>query len=80
MKVMLPPESLADISPIGGVGTCKSCVRDECLQPKHAREHPEQGCREGWTDGEVIVEIDEHWPCPDCDEILFTETADKHLC
>jgi|GEM_PF-4374137 len=72
-----PPSSM---SAIRLIGTCYTCVRFACLQPKHAEQFPDQGCREGWTNGEVIQDIDEHWPCPECDEIIFIETASHHQC
>lgn len=74
------PKPPADMSEIRLIGTCYSCVRDECLQPKQAKDNPQHGCREGWTNGESIEEVDEHWDCPECGEILFIETADQHHC
>lgn len=61
-----------------GIGYCITCKYDKCPTPG-VKKKPGGNCS-FWTDGENLLQVDEHWPCPDCDAILFIETADQHRC
>lgn len=62
------------------IGYCNTCVEPQCDQPRIKKTMA--SCPKGlaWTNGTVHDEISEHWDCPNCEEILFIETADQHRC
>lgn len=61
-----------------GIGYCITCEYENCPTPGVKKK--QGGNCSFWTDGESMPYVDEHWPCPYCDEILFIETAEQHRC